>query len=350
MCGSNYGAVTVLASALKFLVAPFKWEGVFVPMVPLNAMEVLDSPVPFIVGVPYVLDDRMGICPTASVLYADDYIVAASPATTAWFMHTRSPSDCADLLQLREGQPLTTAQRLQRARRGSQNQRIASKKRFLCIPATESSPVDFDLCRTIGNMKRRIGLSSLPSADAICESTTLFSPNEAAPEESDWTSNMSVTVSQSGSHDVKSSHRHMRVQVRRRPSTAVPSPALIRDSSSSSDSRGTKPILCPYSVSDCCIQKLLKGIDPDTRKIIAAIRKELRQYSMSLCGDIVLPGGWRKYGTMNQVSGSFDFVPQWFLDPLRARFEFQSSFVKTQLFLSFIDTLRTEYDNSDSAR
>jgi hypothetical protein len=48
--GENAGKVTSVASGLASLVSPFKWEGVFIPLLPPSAREVLQAPVPYIVG------------------------------------------------------------------------------------------------------------------------------------------------------------------------------------------------------------------------------------------------------------------------------------------------------------
>ncbi|CAM9320441.1 unnamed protein product, partial [Hapterophycus canaliculatus] len=51
VCGRDLGMVSMAATALLSLLDPFEWEGVFVPVVPRALMDVLDSPVPALVGV-----------------------------------------------------------------------------------------------------------------------------------------------------------------------------------------------------------------------------------------------------------------------------------------------------------
>lgn len=48
--GQQPGVVTAISLAVAALLAPFAWEGVFVPLVPEDAREVFEAPVPFIVG------------------------------------------------------------------------------------------------------------------------------------------------------------------------------------------------------------------------------------------------------------------------------------------------------------
>ncbi len=48
--GRNEGMVTSVATGLIHLIAPFKWEGVFIPLLPTSAREIFDAPVPFVLG------------------------------------------------------------------------------------------------------------------------------------------------------------------------------------------------------------------------------------------------------------------------------------------------------------
>jgi hypothetical protein len=48
--GDNVTLVSTIAFAVTNLIAPFTWEGVFVPLIPDNARELFEAPVPFILG------------------------------------------------------------------------------------------------------------------------------------------------------------------------------------------------------------------------------------------------------------------------------------------------------------
>ena len=50
VAGRNEGMVTAVATGLVSLIAPFKWEGVFIPLLPNSAREIFDAPVPFVLG------------------------------------------------------------------------------------------------------------------------------------------------------------------------------------------------------------------------------------------------------------------------------------------------------------
>ena len=65
--GEDLGLVSAIGTALTSLLAPFKWDGVFIPLLPSGLSEFLQSPVPFVVGLPAPYDYRKS--PSASVLH-----------------------------------------------------------------------------------------------------------------------------------------------------------------------------------------------------------------------------------------------------------------------------------------
>lgn len=71
--GANASIVTAIACAVVRLLAPFQWEGVFVPLVPFAALEILQAPVPFIVGTVH-LPRKAEISPSAAILYLDELL------------------------------------------------------------------------------------------------------------------------------------------------------------------------------------------------------------------------------------------------------------------------------------
>ena len=72
--------MTALAFAVINLLAPFTWEGVFVPMVPDSARELFGAPVPFILGTtsPPRTED---LSPTAAVLFLQESVSFVTDAT-----------------------------------------------------------------------------------------------------------------------------------------------------------------------------------------------------------------------------------------------------------------------------
>ena len=65
--GEDLGLVSAIGTALTSLLAPFKWDGVFIPVLPVGLNDILQSPVPFVLGVSPPFDPSR--VPNASVLY-----------------------------------------------------------------------------------------------------------------------------------------------------------------------------------------------------------------------------------------------------------------------------------------
>ncbi|RYG98409.1 hypothetical protein EON65_51470, partial [archaeon] len=81
--GSDAALVSILCTGFLHLLAPYKWTGIFVPLLPPLAQEVLEAPVPFIVGMytPELFSREATQRPkaltaqhTANILYVDDFV------------------------------------------------------------------------------------------------------------------------------------------------------------------------------------------------------------------------------------------------------------------------------------
>lgn len=86
----------------------------------------------------------------------------------------------------------------------------------------------------------------------------------------------------------------------------------------------------------------MAGLTGDERQALASLRGIFHEYVQGLCGDLAYPGAWRKYGTFDSTSETFEFFPSWFLEPMRMMLEYQSAFVHTQMFSSYVDKRRIE--------
>ena len=93
---SASGLVTAIATAFKLLLLPFEWAGIFVPILPSNALEVMEAPVPFIGTAPTccvcVITLLMHSAPLKHVI-----LMSHSPTSTT---HSRYDSHTARLLHL----------------------------------------------------------------------------------------------------------------------------------------------------------------------------------------------------------------------------------------------------------
>lgn len=231
ICGSDTGLVTAIGTAFTQLLRPFFWEGVFVPILPTSALEVIEAPVPFIVGTSATLPSLHAVSSTAAVLYLDDY--------------------------LEQSRTSLAASSFRRARR----------RRFLLVPT------DGDAA----------GLTD--PAQALC------------------------------------SHLAELARQLRRESK----PPTLRAASSR-------------------LVTFMLGMTAAEKRTVRLLLEAVEAHNRSLCGDLLVPGGWRKYGCSDEQTRTFDFVPELFLDPLRARLHFQEGLVHTQLFVSFLDRLKAVDD------
>ena len=96
---THYGRLTPVCEALQALLFPFYWQHVYVPLLPLQFLEYLQAPVPFIMGVHTdFLSTRTAVDCVASVVMVHlDFNkvrrLAACPCAAA--VHVASTSACA---------------------------------------------------------------------------------------------------------------------------------------------------------------------------------------------------------------------------------------------------------------
>lgn len=61
--GEDLGLVSAIGTALISLLAPFQWDGVFIPLLPSSLHDFLQSPVPLVVGVVPPFDSSKCVAP-----------------------------------------------------------------------------------------------------------------------------------------------------------------------------------------------------------------------------------------------------------------------------------------------
>ena len=85
--GTDVGLVSAISSGLMEIVTPFQWEGVFVPVMPYIAKEVLQAPVPFIIG-SNMLPKMEDLSPNAAIIFLDNKLGCRDIPIEecAWFM------------------------------------------------------------------------------------------------------------------------------------------------------------------------------------------------------------------------------------------------------------------------
>ena len=81
---------------------------------------------------------------------------------------------------------------------------------------------------------------------------------------------------------------------------------------------------------------------------VAEMSRAVKEYNTALCGDILSsPLGWKKYGAYSEISRNFEFVPQWFTEPLRNKLQLQDALCHTQMFVTLVDQQKELYDEKN---
>lgn len=237
--GSDVGLVTAIGTALTHLLSPFQWEGVFVPILPFSALEVLEAPVPFIVGTTANLPPLHEVSSAAAVLFLDDYL----------------ENDVDSVGRI------------------NTNRRKTHRRRFLLVPSDDSNASLCDVARSSDLLALAAEIEPLAKQ---------LRPNKRAP------------------------------------SLRIASVQLV---------------------------SFMLGMTTQEKQLVDALLALVSRHNRRLCGEGMLEtGGWRKYGLINQSSKQFEFYPEMFIDPLRARLAFQEGVVHTQLFVSLMDRLKAGDD------
>ncbi|KAL7540936.1 hypothetical protein ACHAXR_010487 [Thalassiosira sp. AJA248-18] len=85
------------------------------------------------------------------------------------------------------------------------------------------------------------------------------------------------------------------------------------------------------------------------RKIKNVIKKHMSQFTMGLSDK---PDAWQQYGEFNEATGTFDFCPDKFIQPLKDRMIFQIQFQEmmahTQLFVGYVEELQLAHDKQSN--
>lgn len=236
VCGSDAGLVSTVCTGLALLLRPFAWEGCFVPLLPSSALEVLEAPVPFLVGV-CSLALPSAVSSAAAVLFLDDYLGAK---------HRTSP-----------------------------------RARFLQLPGDDD-----------------VRAAALSDPEKSADLAALVEAVEALAGP-------------------------LRLSQEAKPSVRTATLRLVG---------------------------FMLGMTAQERRAVRGLLSCVEGHNRRLCGAALLePGGWRRFGQLDSSTGQWDFLPERFLAPMRARLAFAEGVVHTQLFVSLLDRLRQGCEEDEAA-
>lgn len=134
-----------------------------------------------------------------------------------------------------------------------------------------------------------------------------------------------------------------------------------------------KPIMQPFSLLTFlrCLRRRGSGINSSVPEdstsatgvtspsafliAVQRLRKVIIRHNYSLTGELCLHShNWKKFGSYqisyHDNSRRYHFFPQWLIEPLKDKLEFQRKMVGTQLFSSFVHAVQEEYHENESYR
>ena len=349
ICGKHSGIVSNVALAVKNLILPFRWEGVFVPLVPDSARELFGAPVPFILGT--TISPRDGdVSPSSAILYLhDDESVASS-------LKLRSDLNVSGLLS-----PTTPHTKTTQPTSTVKSQGTTTKSARTSVTSDSVVLTDAEIkAKAHSSMKSQsrlkyLGRSSVSSANLINQQELSSYAHSAGfsatlPETVAWFIRLPDSMNADMPHDeqlecmIDDTKRYLQRSRATYCAIQLEEEYLKHRDAGGSDSEfkfSRRPTLD--------VQYLLSMTSKEQRAVIALVRS-LYEHNMRFCGDAIDPTAWRRYVRYNDVTGEEEFYPNWFMEPVRRHVEFQEAVVQTQLFVGFMDHVRAESAAKDRFR
>eukprot|EP01038_Epipyxis_sp_PR26KG_P004365 gene4365-6176_t len=288
--GKNAGIVTSITLAVTTLISPFVWEGIFVPLVPDNARELFGAPVPLIAGTtsPPRIDD---VSNSTAILYLNDDVVVQTEvkATSPLTKKYRSLSRKNNNLSNNNNSKGNNQM-------NNKNNQIEFIAWFVRLPEVNADmPVDSEICKRIDYVRR-----------LICShySSEIYQPPRSSP------------LSRNSSLLLKASQ-----------------------------------VGLDGEVSNTLDSLLMSDVPETIVKQVQVLVTAIKRYNFKFCGSLSSdPTSWKKFLRYNTTTGEEEFYPAYFMEPLRNYLEFQDAMVHTQMFVAFMEKLRSEHKLLENIR
>lgn len=310
--GSDPALISLVCTAFFHLLSPFRWAGIFVPVLPPLAQEVLDAPVPYIVGlclpelfvgtVTQSPSQRLPIASSTSVLYLDDFIHHGS------LYNATELSRASNLLEVR-----------------------ASIRELEHLFGDE---LELPNCRYLEVHTHFNGGDGVAAA----QSDAMLLDSILSPE----SPLLSELIGQ-----VTYQHERYMARLRR-----IYPHHLLNSLSTLSSSSSSQTVLASTTSSlHRLIRELLTEDDLELYRSIRAILKIFQEFNVSFTGGLEESTmAWEKVGSINAASGYLEVDVDRVVAPLRARIAMQEGIVNTQLFTSFADRCFSRYQDLAQVR
>ena len=286
--GSYPAIVSMVSLGIKNLILPFKWEGVFVPLVPTSARELFGAPVPYILGTTHAPRESE-VSATSAILFLQEQ---------------------EDSIFLRYNKAV-----------GIPSGVTALKEKENDNKADTGVSIRSDMLLHIASLNEK---QHYPVAETVA-----------------WFVRLPDTINADMPHDetvaknIDTTRRYLRACRTRALGTRM---APLGDRSD----RCRPPAKLDM--------QYLTSMSLKERRAVSIIARVLHSHNMQFCGDSVDPTAWRRYVKYNHSTEEEEFYPNWFMQPVRRHVEFQEAVVQTQLFVGFMDAVREEAEKQDKYR
>ena len=313
--GKNAGIVTTITMAVINLISPFQWEGIFIPLVPDNARELFGAPVPLIVGTtsaPRITD----VSSDTAILFLNDDNVTITTYTNNHNNYQPTATTTGT------GNNTTTNSNSSNIQENIPKTSLKFVAWFVRLPEVSADlPLETE-------MTRRIDYTSALLCDFIKTQLEYREENSFIHQNSGkYTTSKPVT------------------------SQGLTLSKTTTTSTTTTSHIITTPIEKIHKITNTIDSLLMSAVPIYILQHIRILIVSIKRYNYGFCGCVISdPSSWKKFLRYSNRTGSDEFYPEYFMEPLRNHLEFQDAIVHTQLFVSFMDKLRKEQCVMDTFR
>lgn len=315
--GKSPGIVTSVTLAVLNIISPFIWEGIFVPLLPDNARELFQAPVPLILGTtsePNISE----VSAATAVLHLNDDTAVVTTSTgdlsLKQGLFSRASPIPADPDQSRCSSPINGV--LKNGKKKSYSSKVVGKVSFtpwfVRLPeVTADMPVDEEMGRRLDYLRQALCDHCMDKLEFVETGLKTDRQSEA----------------QIGGRPVSELKDALN----------APSKPLY--------------IATNRSVRNNIDAILMSDVPLNVLHHVRTMMASIKRYNFGFCGKVALdPRQWKRFLRRNPGSGGPEFYPEYFMEPIRNGVEFQDAIAHTQLFVSFMDKLRREHMLLDTVR
>ncbi len=341
ICGKQRGIVSLVALAVKNLILPFRWEGVFVPLVPDSARELFGAPVPFILGTTISPRDS-DVSPNSAILHLQEDTNTATAL--------KRTLDVPDVGSFKADSPRSPGTLVDKRQGKSRLSYVGRKTKFnepLIVGSGSGSGKPGSSVAGLG-----ASVSGISTRITLPETVAWFirlpdSLNADMPHDEE----LERLIDDTKSHlqRLRARQYMLKWDEERKEHTRKQKALYDEIIAKDPDAYFKMATFVPSTPPSLEVQ-YLSSMSVKEQRAVAHLMESMYEHNVRFCGDAIDPTAWRRYVRFNDTSGEEEFYPNWFMEPVRRHVEFQEAVVQTQLFVGFMDQVRKESISKDSQR